>query len=72
MAHGMFKIKVVKVTNEEMIFEYAACVHPQKGETIYLDGKRIGVCHVNHILRTERDGSGEYQTLDHVQVMVSK
>lgn len=72
MAHGMFKIKVVKTTNGEELYEYAACVYPQKGESLVIDGKRLAIIHISHILRTGRDSRGDYFDLDYVQVEVAK
>lgn len=70
--HGMYKIKVVKMTDGVELFNYAACTHPVKGGRIYLESKPFLVAHVEHILRTGRDGGGEYHSLDHVKVTVSK
>lgn len=72
MAHGMFKIKVVKMMGGDELLNYAAPTYPQKGETLVVEGKRFIVSHVDHIVRSERDSAGEYHTLDHVRVEVCK
>lgn len=72
MAHGMFKIKVVKMMDGDELLNYAAPTYPQKGETLIVDDKKFIVSHVDHIVRSGRDGGGEYHTLDHVRVEVCK
>ncbi len=73
MAHGMFKIKVIKFTNGEEILNYAAPTYPQAGERLYVNGKMLMVASVSHMVSVRDAGTPcEYHTLDYVEVTVSK
>lgn len=71
MAHGMYRIKVVKwCKRQEVIFQYAACAHPQKDEVIWYRDKQYVVGSVAHITKTSIDGNGETTSLDFVELEV--
>lgn len=71
MAHGMYKIKVVKwCKRQEVIFQYAACTHPKKDETIWYRDQRYIVGSVAHITKSVIDGNGETIMLDFVEIEV--
>jgi hypothetical protein len=74
MAHGMYQIKVLKVTNNEEVLSYYACTHPVKGDSLYTDkGNRLLVVDVHHMMKEERNGGGPvYTAFSHVEVLVAK
>lgn len=69
--HGIYKIKVSLVHNDEPVLEYTGCTHPKEGEYITLDGKRAVVLSVEHHTRSGRDGSGVWHSLDYVEISVA-
>lgn len=72
MAHGIYKIKVVRVSNGEELYTYTGCAHPQVGERLYIEGKPFSISAINHHVKSGRDGGGTYYGLDYVEVMVAK
>lgn len=73
MAHGMYRIKVTKWCKpQEVLLDYAACTHPQKGDVLWYRDKPMSVGLVSHILTTYVDGNGETHSLSYVEIQVLK
>lgn len=72
--HGIYKIKVVKVSDGEELFSYHACTHPDKGDTIINDkGHKLLVSAIRHVMKEDRNGGGPvYTAFSHVEVLVAK
>ena len=69
--HGIYKIKVKLVHNDAPVVEYTGCAHPKEGEYITIDDKCAVVLSVEHHLRSGRDGSGVWHSLDYVEISVA-
>lgn len=73
MAHGMYQIKVVKVSDGEELFSYHACTHPDKGDTLLTDkGHKLLVSAIRHVLKDDQNGAQHYIGFSHVEVLVAK
>lgn len=72
MAHGTYRIKLVKYCKRnEVIAEYAAPMHPVKGEVVWHRDKKYIVAQTSHILSTlDAGNSQECHRLDFVEVEV--
>lgn len=69
--HGIYKIKVKHAHNHEPVVEYTGCAHPKEGERIIVNGERAVVLSVEHHIRSGRDGSGVWHSLDYVEISVA-
>jgi len=69
--HGIYKIKVKLAHNHAPVVEYTGCAHPKEGEYITIDDKRAVVMSVEHHIRSGRDGSGVWHSLDYVEISVA-
>lgn len=71
MAHGMYKIKVLALSTNDVLYEYAAPTHPQMGEGLIIEGRRKVTSSISHILNSEPDGDGTYHRLAYVRIVVA-
>ena len=69
--HGKYHIKAVD-SDGAIVVEYYGETHPLKDGTLVMpDGSLRTVYWVRHVLKTDRNGSQVYTSLDYVQLVVS-
>ena len=70
--HGIYKIKVVRASDDTELLTYHACTHPVNGETLILDtGRKVPVISVYHVLEGQQNGAQHYTGFAHVKLVVA-
>lgn len=66
-----YKIRVTKWCKpQEVLFEYASPIPPNKGDVIWYRDKSYSVGLVSYILTSSQQSQGEYNYLDYIEVQV--
>lgn len=70
--HGKYLIKVIRERGNctDHLYEYAGATHPVCGDRVEFADESLLVNGIRHVLKSARDGSGTYYSLDYVEVKV--